>query len=338
MSTCSIVITDEVNCKITNLDADVRRKLVRLFEYEIPGARFIPSVKLGRWNGKVAFFSVGGSTYINLLPEILPVLEDAGYTITLDDRREYSFSFEFDPITENSLAHKVWPVGHQQAGKPIVLRDYQVAVVNNYLNNTQCVQVAPTGSGKTLMTAALSYAVEKYGRSIVIVPSKSLVTQTEADYINLGLDVGVYYGDRKEPGRTHTICTWQSMLALKKNSDDGIAEYTIDDFLKGVVCVICDECFHGDSPVLTPDGYVPIKDIKPGDKVINYSEITGEFKIDTVVKQHKNLTKSDSEKMYELEFDNGSKIQVTGNHKFLTNLGWVRADELTENHEIVNKT
>ena len=42
--------------------------------------------------------------------------------------------------------------------------------------------------------------------------------------------------------------------------------------------------------------------------------------------------------MYELEFDNGIKIQVTGNHKFLTNLGWCRADELTISHEIINKT
>jgi intein/homing endonuclease len=42
-----------------------------------------------------------------------------------------------------------------------------------------------------------------------------------------------------------------------------------------------------------------------------------------------------TEKMYELEFDNGSKIKVTGNHKFLTNLGWCRADELTDMHEIV---
>jgi intein/homing endonuclease len=38
-----------------------------------------------------------------------------------------------------------------------------------------------------------------------------------------------------------------------------------------------------------------------------------------------------------MEFDNGSKIQVSGNHKFLTNLGWVRADKLTDTHEIINK-
>jgi hypothetical protein len=190
----------------------------------------------------------------------------------------------------------------------------------------------------TIMTAALSDAVSKYGRSIVIVPNKSLVTQTEKDYINMELDVGVYFGDRKEYGRSHTICTWQSLNNLMKNTKNGTGDCTIQEFLTDVVCVIVDECFSADSRVLTPTGYVPIRDIKSGDKVINYSETTKEFKIDIVVKQHVNLAKSSSEKMYELEFDNGNKILVTGNHKFLTDTGWVRADELTNAHEIINKT
>jgi superfamily II DNA or RNA helicase len=83
--------------------------------------------------------------------------------------------------------------------------------------------------------------VQKYGRSIIIVPNKDLVRQTEKDYINLGLDVGVYFGDRKELGKTHTICTWQSLNVLMKNTASGTADYTIQDFIEGVVCVIVDE-------------------------------------------------------------------------------------------------
>jgi superfamily II DNA or RNA helicase len=83
--------------------------------------------------------------------------------------------------------------------------------------------------------------VQKYGRSIIIVPNKDLVRQTEKDYINLGLDVGVYFGDRKELGKTHTICTWQSLNVLMKNSASGAADFTMLDFMEGVVCVIVDE-------------------------------------------------------------------------------------------------
>jgi Type III restriction enzyme, res subunit/Pretoxin HINT domain len=338
LQTCKLIIRDEVNVKLEGLDVSVRKKLVDKFKYEVPGARYQPAVRLGRWDGKVSFFQLGGSTYINLLPEILEHLENLNYDVELEDQRDYTTKFEFDPITEDTFSDKKWPKGHTREGEPIYLRDYQPEILNKFLENRQSVQEVATGAGKTIMTAALSRSVEPYGRSIVIVPNKSLVTQTETDYVNLGLDVGVYFGDRKEYNKTHTICTWQSLNNMMKMTKSGEAEVEIGDFIEGVVCVMVDECFSGDSRVLTTTGYKAIKDIHTGDEIINYSEDTQKFKVDTVIKQHKNLTKSLSEKMYEMEFDNGSKIQVSGNHKFLTNLGWIRADELTNDHEIINKT
>jgi superfamily II DNA or RNA helicase len=55
------------------------------------------------------------------------------------------------------------------------------------------------------------------------------------------LDVGVYFGDRKEYGRSHTICTWQSLNNLMKNTKNGIGDCTIQEFIEDVVCVIVDE-------------------------------------------------------------------------------------------------
>lgn len=241
MKSATIVIRDEVNIKIEGLDLDCRKKLVNTFKYEIPGARYQPAVRLGRWDGKVAYFQLGGSSYINLLPEIIPILEQYDYYIELDDQRDYQTQFEFTQIREDSFAHKVWPKGHPVAGQPVMLRDYQVKIVNDYLSNPQCIQEVATGAGKTLMTAALSLSVEQYGRTVVIVPNKDLVRQTEADYVNLGLDVGVYFGDRKEFGRTHTICTWQSLNVLLKNTQAGTGDITIHEFIEDVVCVIVDE-------------------------------------------------------------------------------------------------
>lgn len=241
MKTATIVIKDEVNIKIEGLDLDGRRTLVNRFKYDVPYARYLPAVRLGRWDGKVSFFQLSGSTYTNLLPEIVPVLEQMNYDIELDDRRTYTTTFDFDQVEEHRWAHRTWPQGHPAVGQPVMLRDYQVEIVNNFLQNPQCIQEVATGAGKTIMTATMSAAVEPYGRSIVIVPNKSLVEQTEADYVNLGLDVGVFYGDRKELGRTHTICTWQSLNVLLKNTKSGSAEFTITDFIEDVVCVIVDE-------------------------------------------------------------------------------------------------
>ena len=241
MKKCTIRITDEVNTKIIGLELSERKTLMKMFEYQDPTARFRPSYKLGRWNGKVSYFSLAGSTYINLLPAIVPVLDRAGYDIDLEDLREYRTTFEFNRVTETTFSEYTWPVGHPKAGKPVTLRNYQVEIVNNFLANPQCIQEIATGAGKTIMTAALSYSVQQYGRSIVIVPNKSLVVQTEFDYKNIGLDVGVYFGDRKEIGKTHTICTWQSLNNMLKNTKTGEAEIPIGEFLEGVVCVIVDE-------------------------------------------------------------------------------------------------
>jgi superfamily II DNA or RNA helicase len=239
----TIIIRDEVNIKIEGLELDARRSLVNAFKYDVPYARYLPAVRLGRWDGKISYFQLGGSTYVNLLPEIIPILEKFNYDINLDDQRDYSTTFEFAQVTEDSYSHIAWPKGHPAAGEPMKLRDYQVEIINNFLSNPQCLQEVATGAGKTVMTAALSDAVTPYGRSIVIVPNKSLVTQTEKDYINMGLDVGVYFGDRKEWGRQHTICTWQSLNVLLKNTKNGVTEddCTIGEFIQGVVCVIVDE-------------------------------------------------------------------------------------------------
>jgi superfamily II DNA or RNA helicase len=241
MALARLIIKDEVNVKIEGLDLHERKELSNMFKYEIPGARYLPAVRLGRWDGKIAFFQLGGSTYINLLPEILVYLDSRGYHVEVEDLRDYQTQFSFEQVSEDSYSHLTWPKTHPQAGTPIMLRDYQVKIINEFLENPQCLQEVATGAGKTLITAVLSHRCEPHGRTIVIVPNKSLVTQTEADYKNMGLDVGVYFGDRKEFGKTHTICTWQSLNILLKGSRNHEVDITIGEFLQDVVCVMVDE-------------------------------------------------------------------------------------------------
>ena len=261
---CKLIIKDEVNVKLEGLDLTTRKDLVNKFKYEIPGARYLPAVRLGRWDGKVPYFNLGGTTYINLLPDILPILDQRGYDVEVEDVRDYRTTFDFEQVNEGTFTHILWPKGHPAVGEPIVLRDYQIEIINKFLENPQCMQEVATGAGKTIMTAALSASVEKYGRSIVIVPSKSLVTQTEADYINMGLDVGVLFGDRKEYTKTHTICTWQSLNALVKNSKNYETDVTIGEFVEGVVCVMVDEAHSAKADALksmltTIFAHVPIR-------------------------------------------------------------------------------
>ena len=249
MPTCKVIVKDEVNVKIENLDLDTRKALVKKFKYEDPTARFRPAYKLGRWDGTVSFFGLGGTTYVSLLSQVLEDLENRNYYIEVEDLRT-SPSLEFSKIFEDFWGDQTWPVGHRFAGEKIRLRDDQVEVVNKFLENPQCIQEIATGFGKTITTATLAKICEKYGRSITIVPNKSLVEQTEEDFINCGLDVGVYYGDRKDYNKTHTICTWQSLNILDKKSHDNDDIIGLAEFLEGVSCVMVDEVHMAKAEVL----------------------------------------------------------------------------------------
>jgi superfamily II DNA or RNA helicase len=252
--TVKLIIRDEVNIKFDGLSLDARKKLANTFKYEDPTARYRPAYKLGRWDGKVSMFGLGGNGYLSQLEKCLSILSDMNVSIDeLEDLRTNK-QISFEPVTETYWADqgKVWPKGHQQAGQPIMLRDYQVDAINMFLTNTQALQEIATGAGKTITTATLSQLAEKYGRTITIVPNKSLVEQTEEDFIAVGLDVGVYYGDRKDLGRTHTICTWQSLNVLDKKSKNWDLEnaLTLAEFLDGVKTVIVDEVHMAKAEVL----------------------------------------------------------------------------------------
>ena len=248
-----LVIKDEVNIKFENLSLAARKKLANSFKYEDPTARYRPTYKLGRWDGSISLFGLGGTGYLPQLERILEILNKMGIAIDeIDDHREFT-DLSFEKITESywSDRHIVWPDGHPNAGQPIMLRDYQVDTINKFLENPQALQEVATGAGKTITTATLAHVCERIGRTITIVPNKSLVEQTEEDFVNVGLDVGVYYGDRKELHRKHTICTWQSLNILDKKTKNFEYEVvTLAEFLDGVKTVIVDECHQSKAAVL----------------------------------------------------------------------------------------
>jgi len=263
MPKTTLEIRDEVNVKFLDLDVKTRRRISDEAKYFLPYAYHMPAYKLGRWDGCVRFCDIGGRTYLNLLDKLLPIVQEAGYSIDIKDMRQ-SWQFEFSKVEQTDYEDIAWPKGHPAEGEPVLLRDYQVDVINKFLENTQCLQEVATGAGKTLVTAVLSHKAQQYGRTIVIVPNKDLVVQTEKDYKNLGLDVGVLYGDRKEYDKTHTICTWQSLAVLEKKTKANEASIDLDVFLDNVVCIMVDEVHKAKADVLRnllsgPFANVPIR-------------------------------------------------------------------------------
>lgn len=244
MTNCKLIIKDEVNIRLEGLSADIRRKLVNAFKYIDQSAKYTTAVKLGRWDGSVNFFGIAGDGYLYHLPKIVEILKQNNIEISDIVDLRGTHSLDFPEITEDFWGDTCWPKGHPHAGSPIRIRDDQVDAINLFLKNPQSIQQLTTGYGKTILIATMVKLCEPYGRTLTIVPNKSLVEQTEEDYINCGLDVGVYFSNRKDLDKTHTICTWQSLNVLDKKSksyEEQQAVLTLEKFLNNINTVIVDE-------------------------------------------------------------------------------------------------
>jgi DNA polymerase-3 subunit alpha len=88
-------------------------------------------------------------------------------------------------------------------------------------------------------------------------------------------------------------------------------------------------CFVPGSKVILWDGSrVDIESVKKGDRVIAHDG--------TIRDVENTLTYMVSEELVELEFEDGTIIKCTKDHKIYTkNNGWIKADDLTGEHEIV---
>lgn len=291
----------------------------------------MPAFKLGRWNGYIQFYSPTGKTYVRLLDQVIPYLEKWGYDIELIDNRKY-----FEPPVVGGKLLTIDPAGIALTasgtnimgddvvvgGKVFNLRPYQLQCVQIAVENGSGFIIAGTGAGKTSITGALSYYYANAGYKVItIVPSGDLVDQTAEWYELLGLDVGTYSGTEKDLDHMHIVATWQ---AVQYNPT------IMHDFQ----CLIWDECFCGETPVLMSDmTEKKIKDVRVGDYVLSM-DANGNFEPCKVLKTHINLPKS-KVKMLRLTFDNGRYLDVTENHIFYLKDGRkVMAKDLTERDDI----
>lgn len=197
---CYITVRDEVFCTISGVRPSDMEALEKKYAVYVDGYFFMPAFKLGRWDGKKRFFEKTGKTYIRFLPDIVMFLAEQGYEIELVDHR--------DPVENPSgRSH-----ADQFADRNITLRPYQIDAVNVLLDEGSGFVIAGTGAGKSLICASLCDVFGKAGyKTITVVPSSDLVTQTADWYKVCGMDAGEYYGSNKEIDKQHVVATWQSL-------------------------------------------------------------------------------------------------------------------------------
>lgn len=226
MNNCKIFILDEVNCYITGLSQPHIDHFYDQLGVSAPGYFFSPKYKLGIWDGKIRYFTKNSKTYVNLLEGIVPELIKFGYDVELVDQRK-QFNITVPTVDSQMFSHLINP----HTGQSFEMRDYQVELVQTLFDHGNGIGIAATGSGKTLIAAAISkgYEISSNFRSIIIVPDKNLTEQTRNEYAFFGLDVGEYSGTRKQLSNQHLVATWQAL----QNNPTIVQDYQV---------IICDEC------------------------------------------------------------------------------------------------
>lgn len=308
-------------------DPGIISELRDYFSFDAEGAKFNPKVKYGIWDGKIRMMGVDGTLPLGLAAMVKTFANNMDYSCELDIKLNPT-----PQLTRKDFDEWINNLKIYSGNTEIKPHWYQLDSVFHAINKRKAILNLPTSAGKSLIQALISrWYLENYeGKVLIIVPTISLVTQMKDDFIDYRLFPSAAFnlvgGGNKHQNNNAliTVATWQTAI---KQSPEWFEQFGM---------MMNDECFHGDTLIKTPNGEIKIKDLKTGDAIYSMNEETGEVVIDEVVKLHTNLTNSLSEKMYELEMDNGVLIKVTGNHKFMTkNRGWVRADELTEEDDII---
>lgn len=210
-----VVITnvDEVYVHV-ECDEGLAHELHSHFEFYVPGYRFTPQYRAKLWNGKVYLFSLRDrKIYRGLVPYIIKFCED----------REYSWSYD-DKLYDKQFSVNEAEDFVKTLGLPFEPRDYQLDAFVHAIRARRTLLLSPTSSGKSLII----YLILRYlhdnnlaKRSLIIVPTVSLVAQLASDFRDYGFDSDamvhrIYSGQDKQTDKPTIISTWQSLYKLPK--------------------------------------------------------------------------------------------------------------------------
>ena len=195
---------DEVFMQV-QCDDGLARDLFDFFSFTVPNAKFMPSVKNRYWDGKVRLFSIKtNKIYIGLLPYVDEFCRERGYDIV--GINDILGQKEREP-DEGFI---------QELGLPFEPRDYQLDAFRSTVQYGRQLLLSPTASGKSLIIYLLARYYNK--KTIIIVPTTSLVEQMAKDFEEYGYDKDIckIYSGQPVFSADITISTWQSFSKAPK--------------------------------------------------------------------------------------------------------------------------
>ena len=200
---------DEVFLKIS-CEAGVAQEICDYFTFTVPGHTFMPAYRMKIWDGKIRLFNIHNRLlYSGLLEYVFIFAEKRNYEVKPDGDWWKPRKIEKNEKFLESLK------------LPFEPRDYQLEGFHHALSYKKSLLVSPTASGKSLIIYLIVRALNV--KTLIIVPTTSLVSQLYSDFQEYGWDSAkychqVYAGQDKVSDKQVVISTWQSIYKLHKKT------------------------------------------------------------------------------------------------------------------------
>jgi len=209
---------NEVYLRLIDVEPSIAAELNDFFTFEVPGFKYMPAYRSKMWDGKIRLYNiVTGEIYVGLLPYIEEYLNNNG--------EDYEFA---DGITSKRDVARSVVQGFVRGlrptlnGKRIEVRDYQLDAIAHAIATNRSLLISPTASGKSLIIYCLvRYYQMMELKTLILVPTTSLVEQMYKDFEDYGWSSGtycqkIYQGHDKKVTKDVVISTWQSIHRMPR--------------------------------------------------------------------------------------------------------------------------
>ena len=210
---------NEVYLILSDLTDSEKQELNSFFTFEVPGHKFMPMFRNRMWDGKIRLFSPStGEIYVGLLSYIKKFCDSNKISYTLDEEVENKRN-----VVREIVKSFIKSLKPKSQGKSLKIRDYQINATHHAIANNRALLVSPTASGKSLIIYSLVryYQMMKL-KTLILVPTTSLVEQMYTDFEDYGWSSGtycqkIYQGHDRKVTKDVVISTWQSLYKMPKS-------------------------------------------------------------------------------------------------------------------------
>ena len=209
---------NEVYLQLSDFASSESAELSDFFTFEVPGFKFMPAYRSRMWDGKIRLFSPAtGEIYVGLLPYIKEFCKNNEIQYTIEEEVE-----ETRTVARSVVQGFIRSLRPTSKGKRLKIRDYQIDAVHHALSRNRALLVSPTASGKSLVIYTLVRYYHMMGlKTLILVPTTSLVEQMYTDFQDYGWSSGtycqkIYQGYDRKVTKDVVISTWQSIYKMPK--------------------------------------------------------------------------------------------------------------------------